>query len=87
MKFFLRIKNTGTTICIEIEDNGPGIDESIINQIFNPFFTTKKQGVGTGLGLWVSYFIIQEKHQGTITVESTPGKGTRFIMHLPLANA
>jgi len=82
-KFILRI-STGkeNQISIEIEDNGPGIDPEIINQIFNPFFTTKRQGVGTGLGLWISYFIIQEKHKGTITVDSTLGKGTRFIIDL-----
>ncbi len=69
---------------IEVEDNGPGIAEEIRIQIFDPFFTTKDVGQGTGLGLSVSYSIICDKHGGTIRVESTPGKGTRFIIELPM---
>ncbi len=68
---------------IEIEDNGPGMDEEIRKRIFEPFFTTKSVDKGTGLGLSVSYFIIVEDHGGTIEVESTPGKGTKFIIDLP----
>jgi len=66
---------------IEIEDSGPGITEEDRKHIFDPFFTTK--GEGTGLGLSVSYSII-EKHAGTITLESTLGKGTIFRISLPL---
>jgi len=69
---------------MEIEDNGPGIDEKTRKRIFEPFFTTKPVGVGTGLGLSVSYFIITENHQGELTVESRPGEGTKFIIRLPL---
>lgn len=69
---------------IEIEDNGPGMDEKTRKRIFEPFFTTKAEGVGTGLGLSVSYFIIKENHQGNIQVESQEGAGARFIIHLPL---
>ncbi|MBN2657660.1 MAG: PAS domain-containing protein [Spirochaetales bacterium] len=71
--------------CVEIEDNGPGMDEEIKNRIFEPFFTTKPPGVGTGLGLSVSFFIIHEEHRGLMNVVSEPGKGTRFIVHLPYA--
>ncbi|MFH1156325.1 MAG: ATP-binding protein [Pseudomonadota bacterium] len=69
--------------CIEIEDNGPGMDEATRKRIFEPFFTTKPVDRGTGLGLSVSYFIIVEDHGGRLKVESTPGIGTKFIICLP----
>ncbi len=69
---------------IEIEDNGPGMNEAIRKRVFEPFFTTKSTGQGTGLGLSVSYFIIAENHGGTMIVESQIGKGTKFIIHLPV---
>jgi PAS domain S-box-containing protein len=68
---------------IEVEDNGPGMDEETQRRVFEPFFTTKMVGMGTGLGLSVSYFIIVENHRGTIEVESRPGTGARFIVRLP----
>ena len=71
-------------IRIAIKDNGPGMDEKIRKRIFEPFFTTKPAGIGTGLGLSVSYFIITENHNGKMAVESIPGKGSTFIIHLPL---
>ncbi len=70
--------------CMEIEDNGPGMDEKTRKHIFTPFFTTKPAGVGTGLGLSVSYFIITENHKGEMTVESSPGAGAKFVIRLPL---
>ncbi len=84
-QFIIRtqFKKEHNTICIEIEDNGPGIDKAIQKRIFEPFFTTKPVGTGTGLGLSVSYFIITENHGGEMTVESTPGSGAKFIIHLP----
>jgi signal transduction histidine kinase len=60
------------------------MDEETSKRIFEPFFTTKEEGIGTGLGLSVSYFIITTNHKGRIAVQSTPGKGTKFIIHLPL---
>jgi signal transduction histidine kinase len=71
--------------CLEIEDNGPGMDEATRKKVFDPFFTTKSQGLGTGLGLSVSYFIITENHMGEMSVESQPEAGARFIIKLPLA--
>lgn len=71
-------------VCIEIQDNGPGIDEGIKPRVFEPFFTTRPIGEGTGLGLSVSYFIIHEEHGGELSVESVPGSGTKFIIELPL---
>ena len=66
-----------------MEDNGPGMDEETRKRVFEPFFTTKDVGVGTGLGLSVSYFIVTSHHGGTMTVDSTPGQGTRFTLRLP----
>lgn len=71
-------------LVIEIQDNGPGMTDTIRQHIFEPFFTTKESGSGTGLGLSVSYFIITERHQGSIDVKSAPGKGSSFIIRLPL---
>ncbi|MCG8686109.1 MAG: cache domain-containing protein [Desulfobacterales bacterium] len=88
-KFILRLsreKKAGM-LRMEIEDNGPGIEPAIRKRIFEPFFTTKPVGVGTGLGLSVSYFIITENHNGTMHVVSPPGKGSRFIIRLPLADS
>jgi PAS domain S-box-containing protein len=69
---------------IEVEDNGPGMEEQTLQRVFEPFFTTKPPGVGTGLGLSVSYFIVAEQHKGTFSVNSTPGQGTCFVIRLPL---
>jgi signal transduction histidine kinase len=71
------------TVVITFSDNGPGIKEENKTKIFEPFFTTKQKGKGTGLGLWVSYGIIKNFH-GNIEVKSEPGKGTTFIIHLPI---
>lgn len=71
-------------LVIEVQDNGPGMTDTIRQHIFEPFFTTKEFGSGTGLGLSVSYFIITERHQGTIDVKTAPGKGSNFIIQLPL---
>ena len=72
-------------VCLEIEDNGPGMEEAVRKRVFEPFFTTKPVDVGTGLGLSVSYFIITDNHNGQMTVASTPGEGTTFYIHLPMA--
>lgn len=73
----------GTTVWIEIADNGSGISKDIQSRIFDPFFTTKQIGTGTGLGLSLSYGIVQ-KHQGQIEIQSTPGLGTSFRITLPI---
>ena len=69
---------------LEIEDNGPGMAPGLRRRIFEPFFTTKPVGEGTGLGLSVSYFIITDNHNGSLTVDSEPGKGATFVIRLPL---
>ncbi len=85
-QFILRLshKKEIRMLQIEIEDNGIGMDKAACKRIFEPFFTTKPVGIGTGLGLSVSYFIITENHKGTIEVVSEPNKGTNFIIRLPL---
>jgi signal transduction histidine kinase len=82
--FTLRTYRDGDMARVEIADNGPGIKESLRQRIFEPFFTSNPPGVGTGLGISVSYFIVTENHGGTITVESEPGNGASFIIHLPI---
>ena len=69
---------------IRVKDNGNGIPENIKDKIFQPFFTTKATGEGTGLGLSMSYDIITKGHGGKLKVESEPGKGTEFIIELPI---
>jgi PAS domain S-box-containing protein len=83
-RIILRARLVDTMIRIEVEDNGPGMSEMVRKRVFEPFFTTKEVGKGTGLGLSVSYFIITNNHQGTMSVESVEGKGTRFIIELPI---
>jgi CheY-like chemotaxis protein len=73
----------GRYVRIEIADTGPGISREIKDRIFDPYFTTKKMGEGTGLGLSVSLGIVQH-HGGAIDVESAPGAGTVFTVFLPL---
>jgi len=73
-----------SSVCIEIKDNGKGMDAATRKRIFEPFFTTKPVGVGTGLGLSVSYFIITENHEGEMSVDSEPDKGATFVIRLPL---
>jgi signal transduction histidine kinase len=70
-------------VVIDIMDNGKGMTREVRKKIFDPFFTTKAVGVGTGLGLSVSFGII-EKHEGTIKVVSEVDKGTVFTISLPL---
>ena len=72
------------SVKISIADNGHGISEKVCQQIFDPFFTTKPVGSGTGLGLAISYQIIVEKHGGQLSYVSHPGKGTEFIIEIPI---
>ncbi|MEM7712831.1 MAG: ATP-binding protein [Cyanobacteria bacterium P01_A01_bin.68] len=71
-------------IAIHVADNGLGMTEEIREQIFNPFFTTKPVGQGTGLGLAVSYQIVVDKHHGELSCTSTPGEGTEFAIEIPI---
>lgn len=78
------LRRDGEQICLQIEDNGTGMPSEIRDKIFTPFFTTKPAGEGTGLGLSITRSIIEEKHKGTIQVDSEEGKFTRFTICIPL---
>jgi PAS domain S-box-containing protein len=80
----IRLSCQGDWLRLEIGDNGSGIPADIQRRIFEPFFTTKAPGVGTGLGLSVSYFIITNGHGGKMSVQSFPGSGTVFVIELPV---
>jgi signal transduction histidine kinase len=80
----LRLRREDRYAVIEVEDNGPGMTEDIRRRVFEPFFTTKEPGVGTGLGLSVSYMIVTQNHKGLMEVQSTPGRGTVFKVSLPI---
>jgi signal transduction histidine kinase len=71
-------------IVIRIADNGPGMKEEIIRRIYDPFFTTKEIGKGTGLGMAISYQIIVEVHRGILKCRSQPNKGTEFWIQIPV---
>lgn len=70
---------------IRIEDSGGGIPEHVRDRIFEPFFTTKKRGKGTGQGLAISWRVVVDKHQGTLSFTTEKDRGTAFIIELPLA--
>ena len=70
-------------VAVTVDDNGPGMDEEVQKKIFEPFFTTKSPGLGTGLGLSVSYYIIVNGHAGKISVSSVKNNGTSFTIHIP----
>jgi signal transduction histidine kinase len=82
----VRTRAVGGQVLIELQDSGPGISPELQKKIFEPFFTTKAAGQGTGLGLSVSYGII-ESHGGRIEVRSSPGHGATFVISLPVAAA
>lgn len=79
----VRIRDLSDRVCIELEDNGPGMAENVRRRIFEPFYTTKPPGVGTGLGLSVSYFIVTKGHGGRMSVKTSPGGGALFGIELP----
>jgi len=70
---------------VRVADTGPGIPEAIQSKVFDPFFTTKPVGKGTGQGLAIAHAVIVQKHQGRLTFESDPRRGTTFVVQLPLA--
>ena len=82
---------TVSTCCVDdaveirVHDNGPGIPATLREKIFEPFYTTKPAGSGTGLGLSLSYDIVTQGHGGALTAESEEGKGAAFIITLPNA--
>ncbi len=81
----IQTKKVNDKVMIVVSDNGNGIPQNIIDKIFQPFFTTKPTGEGTGLGLSLAYDIITKQHNGTIKVESKVDEGTVFRIQLPIA--
>jgi signal transduction histidine kinase len=77
-------KKINDKIEISVKDNGSGIPQKVLDKIFQPFFTTKPTGQGTGLGLSLSYDIITKGHDGEINVNTNEGKGAEFIISLPV---
>ena len=80
----LSTKKIGDKVEIRVKDNGNGIPQKVVDKIFQPFFTTKPTGQGTGLGLSLSYDIIKA-HGGEIKVETKDGEGSEFIIKLLIA--
>ena len=83
-KLTFRAFSVGGRVAIEVEDTGAGIPPENMSKIYEPFFTTKEVGKGTGLGLAVCYGIVSE-HGGRLSVRSSVGKGTTFSIFLPAA--
>lgn len=79
---WLKTRHENAFVMVEVADNGPGIPQEMQARLFEPFYTTKDVGIGTGLGLDISYRIIRQ-HNGTVEVQSKPGH-TRFIVRLPI---
>jgi signal transduction histidine kinase len=79
----IRTKNMDGKVEVRIRDNGKGIPQEILDKIFNPFFTTKPPGQGTGLGLSLSYDIVVQEHNGELRVESKEGEFAEFIISFP----
>ncbi len=77
-------KKEGNKVLISVRDNGPGIPQKVLDKIFQPFFTTKPTGQGTGLGLSLSYDIVTKGHGGELKVETKEGEGSTFTILLPI---
>jgi signal transduction histidine kinase len=82
-QIILRTVHEDSWVKVDIEDNGPGIPQDIQDRIFDPFFTTKPPGVGSGLGLDISYSVVVHRHRGDIRIKSQPGQ-TTFSVYLPV---
>ncbi len=83
-KIMITTRRDGNWVEVRIKDTGCGIPKDIRNRIFDPFFTTKEIGKGTGQGLTIAHSVIVEKHKGTLTFETEEGKGTTFVIRLPI---
>ncbi len=83
---WVRTKKEGDQVLICVKDNGPGIPQKVLDKIYQPFFTTKPTGQGTGLGLSLSYDIIKA-HGGELKVQTKEGEGAEFIIQLPTSKS
>ena len=81
----IRTKREAQFLTVTIADNGTGIPEKNLQRIYDPFFTTKEVGKGTGQGLAIVHDIVVNKHGGSVEVESELGKGTTFVLRFPLS--
>jgi signal transduction histidine kinase len=79
----VRTRDLGESVQVVVRDNGKGIPQAILDKVFNPFFTTKPAGQGTGLGLSLSYDIVVREHGGTMTVNSQEGEYAEFVLVFP----
>jgi signal transduction histidine kinase len=79
----IETREIGDELALEVRDNGPGIPESVLDRVFDPFFTTRGPDEGTGLGLAIAFDIARE-HEGALEVSSSPGHGARFVLRLPV---
>ncbi len=86
-RLVVRTLTEGSQVVLEVEDNGIGMDDATRQRVFEPFYTTKPVGVGTGLGLSVARFIIKDKYRGELEVDSAPGRGARFSIRLPAGDS
>jgi signal transduction histidine kinase len=86
-KLVVRTRQIEQDVQVEIEDNGAGIPEHVRARIFEPFFTTKQVGEGTGQGLTICHDIVTQKHGGKIWFESEVGKGTTFLLRIPVGSS
>ena len=84
-KLIIKSRKMKNSVITQISDTGHGMDKDVMDKIFDPFFTLKEVGSGTGLGLSTTLGII-EQHEGSITVSSKPGEGTTFKIHFPLSD-
>jgi signal transduction histidine kinase len=82
-RIFVRLRRAGVTVSLEVEDDGPGMTEEVLNRATEPFFTTKPAGKGTGLGLAIAASIVRA-HHGTLELKSQKGAGTRVDVRFPL---
>jgi signal transduction histidine kinase len=80
-------RQEGDQVTVSVSDSGCGIPDDLRGQIFDPFFTTKGFGKGTGQGLAIAHAIIVDRHGGSLSVESEPGRGSRFVIRLPINGA
>jgi signal transduction histidine kinase len=79
-------RREGDRAVVRVTDNGCGMSEEILSRVWDPFFTTKDVGRGTGQGLTIARRVIVDQHKGQLTVESEPGHGTTFVIELPIAD-
>jgi two-component system NtrC family sensor kinase len=86
IRFTTRNDREAKQVVLQVEDNGPGVPQRVVDKIFDPFFTTKPVGVGTGLGLSIAHGIVTE-HGGTIMLEQSESGGAVFTIHLPVGTA